>query len=137
MLDWRLTLYLKDEPVALFNLHQYKGVTVIGYPTARKQSETNQEKEPPVPNRPETEWNKSRKRVMGTQPPGNGVEQSRKRVMGTQPHCRHTYTRPAALGRSSAPPPQSGGAFSLFTPLFRPAEILRTNPFPPRGNSRN
>jgi hypothetical protein len=27
MLDWRLTLYLKDEPVALFNLHQYKGVT--------------------------------------------------------------------------------------------------------------
>ena len=29
MLDWRLTLYLKDEPVALFNLHQYKGVTVF------------------------------------------------------------------------------------------------------------
>ena len=28
MLDWRLTLYLKDEPVALFNLHQYKGVTL-------------------------------------------------------------------------------------------------------------
>ena len=27
MLDWRLTLYLKDEPVALFNLHHYMGLT--------------------------------------------------------------------------------------------------------------
>ena len=26
MLDWRLTLYLKVEPVAHFNLHHYMGV---------------------------------------------------------------------------------------------------------------
>ena len=29
VLDWRLTLYLKVEPVALFNLHHYMDVTIV------------------------------------------------------------------------------------------------------------